>query len=95
MSSALRGRREWRSSGAAGSVDYTMVSNPTDWDTTRPWLPGTADEEKALWLARAKQDAAEQGLPFGKVAWLFRLLYGEYPSTRVSNMARRLRRGAE
>jgi hypothetical protein len=68
-------------------------SNPSHNVPTCPWRPDATEDEKVAWYVRAKADAERQGLPIGKVAWLYRIMFGEFPSSRVAKRASKIRRG--
>lgn len=61
---------------------------------TQPaWLPSAPEEWKVRWYAWTVVEADARGVERGRVAWLYRIMFGEWPSERVSKMARRIRRG--
>ncbi len=58
-------------------------------------LPLTPAADRIRWLAWATVEADDKGMERGRVAWLFRLLFGHFPTSGESAGARRIRTGTE
>ena len=65
-----------------------LIHNPVSKTPSPPMRPNASDEEKARWFAAARLEATQKGIPFGKVAWLYRILYGQSPSERIKKLAK-------
>lgn len=93
----------WEAVGGAGAshsvwldvVKAGMHENPAHNEPTSPIWPDATEDERVAWLVRAKADAVAVGMEFGKVAWLYRHMFGEYPPARVAKLASRARRQRE
>ncbi len=56
------------------------------------WPPTAPEPERVRWLAWATVEADDKGIERGRVAWLYRILFGEFPPGRVAKLARRVRK---
>ncbi len=74
-------------------VEY--LQNPVRDTIGSPIWPNATEDEQVAWYVRAKADAVRQNIPIGKVAWLYRHMFGDYPTARVAKRASKIRKAAE